>query len=168
MIRLLLVLLVLATGAVVAYGDPEQIARASEQVSQMLDRNSVQPAPPVQIARGQTGEFALQARINGVKAPMVIDTGATSVVLTWETAKAIGVPIEMLEYNVDVETAGGHTKAARLTLDRLAIGKLVERSVPALVVPRGQMKTNLLGMSFLDRLESWEVHADRLMLHGYP
>jgi aspartyl protease family protein len=72
------------------------------------------------------------------------------------------------EYDVDVETAGGHTRAARLTLDRLAIGKLVERSVPALVVPHGQMKTNLLGMRFLDRLESWEVHADRLMLHGYP
>jgi aspartyl protease family protein len=40
--------------------------------------------------------------------------------------------------------------------------------VPALVVPHGQMKTNLLGMSFLDRLESWEVRADKLMLHGYP
>jgi len=99
---------------------------------------------------------------------MVIDTGATSVVLTWETAKAIGLPLEMLEYNVDVETAGGHTKAARLTLDRLAVGHLVEKSVPALVVPRGQMKTNLLGMSFLDRLESWGVKADQLMLHGYP
>jgi clan AA aspartic protease (TIGR02281 family) len=119
-------------------------------------------------ARGKAGEFALHAKINGVKAPMVIDTGATSVVLTWETAKAIGLPLEMLEYNVDVETAGGHTKAARLTLDRLAVGHLVEKSVPALVVPRGQMKTNLLGMSFLDRLESWGVQADRLMLHGYP
>jgi aspartyl protease family protein len=30
------------------------------------------------------------------------------------------------------------------------------------------MKTNLLGMSFLDRLESWEVHADSLVLRGYP
>jgi hypothetical protein len=30
------------------------------------------------------------------------------------------------------------------------------------------MKTNLLGMSFLDRLESWGVRADKLMLHGYP
>jgi hypothetical protein len=30
------------------------------------------------------------------------------------------------------------------------------------------MKTNLLGMSFLDRLESWGVQADRLKLHGYP
>jgi aspartyl protease family protein len=74
----------------------------------------------------------------------------------------------LLEYDVDLETASGHTKAARLTLDRLAIGKLVERSVPALVVAHGQMKTNLLGMSFLDRLESWEVRPDSLKLRGYP
>jgi aspartyl protease family protein len=170
MSRLLLVLIVLVAtaGAVVAYGDPDRIARASDTVSELLRRQAPRPARAVQIARGQSGEFALQAKINGVNAPMVIDTGATSVVLTYETAKAAGLPLELLEYDIDVETAGGHTKAARLTLDRLAIGKLVERSVPALVVPHGQMKTNLLGMSFLDRLESWEVHADRLMLHGYP
>jgi len=166
--RVLLALIVLAAtvGAVVAYKDPEQIARASDTVSQLLRKRTTSRA--VQIPRGQGGEFALQAKINGVSAPMVIDTGATSVVLTYETAKAAGLPLELLEYDVAVETAGVHTRAARLTLDRLAIGKLVERSVPALVVPRGQMKTNLLGMSFLDRLESWEVRADRLMLHGYP
>jgi aspartyl protease family protein len=168
--RILLVLLTLAAtaGAVVAYKDPEQVARASDSVSDMLRGRAMSQARAVQIPRGQGGEFALQARINGINTPMVIDTGATSVVLTWETAKAAGLPLELLEYNVDVETAAGHTRAARLTLDRLAIGKLVERSVPALVVPRGQMKTNLLGMSFLDRLERWEVRADRLMLHGYP
>jgi aspartyl protease family protein len=169
MSRALLVILVLVAtaGAVVAYGDPDQIARAGDTVSELLHRRGTLPARGVQIARGQSGEFTLQARINGVSAPMVIDTGATSVVLTYETAKAAGLPLELLEYDVDVETAGGHTRAARLTLDRLAIGKLVERSVPALVVPHGQMKTNLLGMSFLDRLESWEVRADSLMLHGY-
>lgn len=170
MSRFLLVLLVVvaAVAAGVAYKDPEQIARATDNISNMLRKRSNAAGRAVQIARGQGGEFALKARINGVSAAMVIDTGATSVVLTYETAKAAGLPLELLEYDVDVETAGGHTKAARLTLDRLAIGKLVERSVPALVVPHGQMKTNLLGMSFLDRLESWEVHADRLMLHGYP
>jgi clan AA aspartic protease (TIGR02281 family) len=169
-IRILLVLVMLAAtvGAVVAYGDPERLARAGNTVSDLIRRQAKQPVRAVQISRGQSGEFSLQAKINGVNAPMVIDTGATSVVLTYETAKAAGLPLELLEYDVDVETAGGHTKAARLTLDRLAIGKLVERSVPALVVQHGQMKTNLLGMSFLDRLESWEVRADRLMLHGYP
>jgi aspartyl protease family protein len=166
---LLVVIVLLATaGAVVAYGDPGQIARASNTVSELLHRGTGASARAVQVSRGQTGEFALRAKINGVTAPMVIDTGATSVVLTYETAKAAGLPLELLEYNVDVETAGGRTKAARLTLDRLSIGKLVERSVPALVVPHGQMKTNLLGMSFLDRLESWEVRPDKLMLRGYP
>jgi aspartyl protease family protein len=169
MTRLLLVLFLLAltAGVVAAYKDPEQIARASDRISDLVRRKE-SPSRAVQVPRGQSGEFALQAKINGVATPMVIDTGATSVVLTYETAKAIGLPLELLEYDVDVETAGGHTKAARLTLDRLSIGKLVERSVPALVVPHGQMKSNLLGMSFLDRMESWEVRADKLVLHGYP
>jgi aspartyl protease family protein len=168
--RILLALMVLSAtvGAVVAYKDPEQVARAGETVSELLRKRAAQPTRAVLIARGRSGEFALRAKINGVVAPMVVDTGATSVVLTYETAQAAGLPLELLEYDVNLETAGGHTRAARLTLDRLAIGKLVERSVPALVVPQGQMKTNLLGMSFLDRLESFEVHADRLMLRGYP
>ena len=170
MTRLVLVLFLLAmtASAVVAYKDPERIARYSDTVSDLLRKRSEMPSRAVQIPRGQSGEFAVQARINGVPAAMVIDTGATSVVLTYETAKAVGLPLELLEYDVDVQTAGGHTKAARLSLDRLAIGRLVERSVPALVVPHGTMKTNLLGMSFLDRLESWEMRADRLMLRGFP
>jgi aspartyl protease family protein len=170
MTRLMLVRLLFAATAAgaIAYKDPEAVARASDKVAALLHERPSSPARAVQIPRGQGGEFALRAQINGVAVPMVIDTGATSVVLTYETAKAAGLPLELLDYDVDVETAGGRTRAARLTLDRLAIGKLVERSVPALVVPHGQMKTNLLGMSFLDRLESFEVRADRLVLHGYP
>ncbi len=163
MSRILLVVLVLAAtaGAVVAYGDPDKIARAGDTVSHMLRKRAESPARAVHIARGQSGEFALQAKINGCERPDGDRYRATSVVLTLRDREGRRPAAEILEYDVDVETAGGHTKAARLTLDRLAIGKLVERSVPALVVPRGQMKTNLLGMSFLDRLESWEVRADR-------
>src|SRR5689334_15211809 len=170
MIRFLFVLFLAAATAttVIAYRDPEQLVRASDRVSELLRSRALGPASVVQIPRGTNGEFNIHAKINGIGAPMVIDTGATSVVLTYETAKAVGLPLELLEYDVDLETAGGHTKAARLTLDRLAIGHLVERSVPALVVQHGQMKTNLLGMSFLDRLESWGVRADKLMLTGYP
>jgi aspartyl protease family protein len=169
MTRLVLVLflLVATASAVIAWRDPERMARATDAVSDMLRQRAQQPSRSVQVPRSQGGEFAVMARINGIPAPMVVDTGATSVVLTWETAKAVGLPLEVLEYDVDVETAGGHTKAARLTLDRLAIGRLVERSVPALVAPRGKMKTNLLGMSFLDRLESWEVRNEHLVLRGF-
>jgi aspartyl protease family protein len=30
------------------------------------------------------------------------------------------------------------------------------------------LRTNLLGMSFLNRLESWEVRGDRLVMRGHP
>lgn len=174
MIRLVLALLVVAAplGAVLAYGDPHQLAQTAKSITHALTSASGnhdrQPLRTVEIQRRDNGDFRLRASINGASTAMVIDTGATSVVLTYETAKAAGFPLELLDFNVDLETAGGRTRAAKLTIDKLAIGKLVEHSVPALVVPKGQMKTNLLGMSFLDRLESWEVRADRLKLRGYP
>jgi aspartyl protease family protein len=122
----------------------------------------------VEVVRGQGGDFALAAHINGARVPMVLDTGASSVVLTREAAKTAGLPIEMLDYSVNVDTASGRTQAAPVTLDRLAVGGLVERGVPALVVKSDQLKNNLLGMSFLNRLESWEVRGDRLRMRGAP
>ena len=99
---------------------------------------------------------------------MVLDTGASAVVLTQAAAKAAGLPIEVLTYTVNVDTANGRTHAAPVTLDRLAIGGVIERSVPALVAQSGQLRTNLLGMSFLNRLDSWEVRGDKLRMRGTP
>ena len=182
---LLAIAATMLTVGAVAYGDPARIALAKKTVAaaasdvtgslgELIPKRAPRKSAEkrntrtVAIPREGGGEFALKAKINGVPAAMVIDTGATSVVLTYETAKAIGLPLELLDYDVELETASGRTRAARLTLDRLAIGSIVERSVPALVVPRGAAKSNLLGMSFLDRLESWEVRADRLTIRGYP
>jgi len=174
--RLLIVIAILLLGAgALTYGDAHRIAyvqramaATATQVTTALRANSSASVRAVDIPRKNGGEFAVRAKINNVQAPMLVDTGATSVVLTYETAKAIGLPLELLEYDVELETASGRTRAARLTLDRLAVGTVVERSVPALVVQRGQAKNNLLGLSFLDRLESWEVRNDRMTIRGYP
>ena len=122
----------------------------------------------VAVARTNAGDFNIKAQINGARVAMVLDTGASSVVLTRDDAKAAGLPLEVLAYTVNIDTANGRTRAAPVTLDRIAIGSLVERSVDALVAQPGQLKTSLLGMSFLNRLQSWEVSGDRLMLRGYP
>jgi aspartyl protease family protein len=98
----------------------------------------------------------------------VLDTGASSVVLTRDDARAAGLPLEVLNYTVTIDTANGRTRAAPVTIDRLSIGGLEERSIDALVTQPGQLKTSLLGMSFLNRLQSWEVSGDRLFLRGYP
>jgi aspartyl protease family protein len=97
---------------------------------------------------------------------MVLDTGASSVVLTQEAAKTAGLPLELLNYSVNVDTANGRSRAAPVTIDRLVVGDIVERAVPALIAQPGHLRTSLLGMSFLNRLESWEVRGDKLMLRG--
>jgi aspartyl protease family protein len=122
----------------------------------------------VEIARSAGGSFSVSASVNGARIAMVLDTGASAVVLTQEAAKAAGLPLEVLNYSINVETANGRARAAPVTLDRVSVGGITERSVPALIAPPGQLRSNLLGMSFLNRLESWEVRGDRLLMRGYP
>jgi aspartyl protease family protein len=122
----------------------------------------------VALARAQSSDFQVTTDVNGHSIPMILDTGASSMVLTNEAAKAIGLPVEVIKYSVNIATANGHTKAAEVTLDTVAVGSIIEHSVPALIAQPGQLKTSLLGMSFLNRLQSWEVRGDRLVLRGYP
>jgi aspartyl protease family protein len=122
----------------------------------------------VEIARTSSGSFSVTTQVNGVRVPMVLDTGATAVVLTYEAAKAAGLPLEVIAYTVNVDTANGRTRAAPVTLDRVAIGGIIERAVPALIAQPGRLRTSLLGMTFLNRLESWEVRSDRLLMRAYP
>jgi aspartyl protease family protein len=125
-------------------------------------------ARAVEIVRGRAGDFQVAARVNGARVAMVLDTGASAVVLTQEAAKAAGLPLEVLTYNVNVDTANGRTRAAAVTLDRVTVGGITERAVPALIAQPGQLRTNLLGMSVLNRLESWEVRGDKLVMRGFP
>ena len=125
-------------------------------------------ARTVEIARGRAGEFNIAAQVNGARVPMVLDTGASAVVLTQDAAKAAGLPLEVLSYDVSVDTANGRTRAAAVTLDRIGVGGIVERAVPALIAQPGQLRTSLLGMSFLNRLLGWEVRGEKLIMRGYP
>jgi aspartyl protease family protein len=120
----------------------------------------------VEIARGNRGEFQIVAEINGARIATVYDTGASAVVLTQEAAKAAGLPLDFLNYSVLVETANGRARAAPVTLDRIRVGEITERAVPALIAQPGQLRLSLLGMSFLTRLKSSEVRGDRLVLRA--
>jgi len=141
---------------------------ADRVVAELVPGHVISHGRTVEVVRTRDGDFAITAQINGAHIPVVLDTGASSVVLTHDDAKAAGLPLDLLNYTVSIDTANGRTRAAPVTLDRLAIGGLEERSVEALVVQPGQLRTSLLGMSFLNRLQSWQVNGDRLILKGYP
>jgi aspartyl protease family protein len=159
----------LALILLVGYSYRYELRNVADRVlAELIPGHVVGRGRSVEVARTSGGDFDLAAQINGASVAMVLDTGASSVVLTREDAKAAGLPLEVLAYTVNIDTANGHTRAAPVRLDRIAIGGLVERSVEALVAQPGQLKTSLLGMSFLNRLQSWEVRGDRLLLRGYP
>ena len=120
----------------------------------------------VVISRGLDGSFTIRGRIDDKEARFIFDTGASLVVLTAETAAAVGLRPPAGAYTVPVFTANGATMAAAATIDRLVVGSIVERRVRALVARPGALRENLLGMSFLERLTSYEVRGGRLFLRG--
>ena len=135
-------------------------------LGELLPGRAMSRGGTVEIARGNRGEFQIVAEINGARISTVYDTGASAVVLTQEAAKAAGLPLDFLNYSVQVETANGRTRAAPVTLDRVRVGAIEERQVPALIAQPGQLRMSLLGMSFLNRLKSSEVRGDRLLLRS--
>jgi len=154
----------------VAYSYRAEVRQISDRVlSELMPGRATQRGlRMVEIVRGRSGDFQVAAQVNGTRIAMALDTGASAVELTQEAAKAAGLPLEVLAYNVNIDTANGRTRAASVTLDRVTVGDIEERAVPALVAQPGQLRISLLGMSFLNRLESWEVRGDKLRMRGNP
>lgn len=120
----------------------------------------------VRIRKRLDGHFNATVQINGKSVSMIVDTGATSIVLTPKDAKKAGIDTESLTYRVPVLTANGRAMAARIRLDEVAIGPLDRKKVDALIAQPGALTQSLLGMSFLSRLRSYEFSGDFLTLRG--
>jgi len=160
---------VVALLLVVGYTYRFELRDVSDRVlAELMPGRAATRGNTVEIVKSRAGDFSVAAHINGARVPMVLDTGASAVVLTQEAARAIGLPVGFLTYSVNVETANGRTQAAPVTLEKLTIGGINERAVQALIAQPGQLKVSLLGMSFLSRLESWEVRGDKLLMRSYP
>lgn len=127
----------------------------------------VGPGGDVTITRRADGDFAVLAEVNGVRAQrFAFDTGASSVVLTAENAAALGIRPAESDFTQRVSTANGSVLTAPIRLDSISVGPITERNVDALVSRPGILTTNLLGQSFLQRLPSYEVRGDRLILRS--
>jgi aspartyl protease family protein len=120
----------------------------------------------VQIRRRPDGHFLAKTSVNGVALTMLVDTGASTVVLKRDDAQRLGYDVDKLKYTVPVQTANGTTYAAHVRLRNLTLGTISLNDVEALVAKPGTLKENLLGMSFLSRLRSYEFTTDMLTLRS--
>jgi clan AA aspartic protease (TIGR02281 family) len=115
------------------------------------------------IVAGPGGHFLLKAVVNGVPINFMVDTGASHVVLTIPDARRIGFTANDLEFTQEFESANGTVRAAPVKLRELRIGQFTVYGLEA-SVNGGPLPISLLGMSFLQRLRSYEVADGRLIL----
>jgi len=118
----------------------------------------------VSLLKAGNGHFEARITINGVPVHAVVDTGATTTVLSAADARAVGVDPATLAYVVPVQTANGLARAARFTAGEIAVGTIVRRNMTVLVAEAGTLEQTLLGMSFLGSLSGFDVRGDRMIL----
>ena len=116
------------------------------------------------INKGVSGHFEADVTIDGTPLRMMVDTGASSVVLSYDDAMRLGVNPDNLVFSIDVSTANGPARAAPMTLREVAIGPILRGAIRGMVTEPGRLDQSLLGMSFLETLGSIEITRDELRL----
>jgi aspartyl protease family protein len=115
------------------------------------------------IDAGPHGHFLVEAVVNGVPIDFMVDTGASHVVLSLQDARKLGFMPDHLQFTQKFQSANGTVRAAPVELRELRIGQLRLFDLEA-SVNGGPLPISLLGMSFLQRLSSYEVARGRLIL----
>src|SRR5436305_7038629 len=102
-LRSLAIWAVIVLALLLAYTYRSELRDVGERVlAQFIPGHAISRGHTVEVARGSGGSFALAMQVNGARIPMVLDTGASSVVLTQEAARAAGLPLEILNYSANV------------------------------------------------------------------
>ena len=112
--------------------------------------------------RTEQGHVILDAAVDGASVRFLVDTGASLVTLTPADAQAAGITPRELVFNHRVSTANGSARMAPVTLREVRIGQLSIYDVPASVLEH--LNISLLGMSFLSRLQSYEMRDGKLTI----
>jgi len=138
----------LPPGETVVYGSDERGERA------------------VRVRRRPDGHFSIRMQVNGAPVTMLVDTGASTIVLRTADARLAGIDVDRLNYTVPVQTANGTAYAAAVRLRNVSVGPIQVEGVDALVAKPGVLNESLLGMNFLRRLRSYEFSGEFLTLRS--
>lgn len=132
-------------------GSPLSITDSDGRISVVLEKMA-------------NGHFEVRAQVNGIPIQVMIDTGATSTVLSAQDAVKIGYELNNLSFNTPIMTANGRANAARITLNEIRIGDITRYNLPVLVAEPGRLDQSLLGMNFISTLSGFDMRGQRLTL----
>lgn len=118
----------------------------------------------VELEQNRNAQYQTDIEIEGTSLHAMVDTGATFVTLTAEDARQINIDPPASAFNMQMQTANGTSRVARVRLRQIRINDIVVHDVDALVAQPGALGITLLGMSFLKRLDSFQVADGRFVM----
>ena len=136
--------------------------RAVGSESASRETETVRAANTLVYPANEQGHVIVEAVVNGASMRLLLDTGASLVTLTAQDARAAGLHRGELVFNQRVSTANGFVRMAQATLREVRISQLSIYDVPAAVLEN--LNISLLGMSFLSRLQSYEMRNGKLTI----
>jgi aspartyl protease family protein len=138
---------------------------AAEQPAAEVEEKEEERRTPDQMVvdAGPGGHFFVKADIDGNEVGFLVDTGASMVALSSTDAEQMGYSLSQLEFTGRANTANGIARFAPIMLSQIAIGDIVVNDVQA-VIMEGPMSKSLLGMTFLRKLEGFEIKNDQLIM----
>jgi aspartyl protease family protein len=121
------------------------------------------PSNALALRADRLGHFVADGAVNGAPVRFLVDTGASYVSLGIDEAASAGIGRSTLRFTQRMHTANGVVMTAPVTLREVRIGQLVVTDVPA-VVHDAPLGVALLGMSFLKRLDGYEMRDGQLLM----
>lgn len=115
------------------------------------------------VTRSRDGHFWIRAKFNGVPIRMMVDTGASNVVLSPKDANSVGLRPDLLNFSSQAITANGAVPIARSTVTSVAIGDQTFFDVPV-TVNGVEMDGSLMGLTLLNQFGSVEFRGDTMIL----
>lgn len=137
--------------------------RGQAQAAEMPAVHAPARGPAAQVLKAADGHYWADAVIDGRAVRVMVDTGASVVVLTPADAARLGLDLGSDDFSGTVVTASGPVRAAPVELKTVAVAGARVDKVDALVVAEG-LPHSLLGMSYLGRLSGFTATPGALTL----
>ncbi len=145
---------------------PVEPAQSLEEESKEAEKRRAFYSGEVRIPAGRNNQFYVDGKVNNRSQHFLIDTGASYVALRESEALRAGVRVYAQDFKYKISTANGTIKAARATVKELDVKGIRVKDVEAFIIPDDKLDINLLGMSYLSRIDSIRTEKNQMVLKG--
>lgn len=165
MVRYSLIWAAIVAALLLGFTFRDELGFVSRRVTAELAPSQPLASGPREMAviREGDGHFYVMGTVNRQPVRFLIDTGASDIALSPADARRLGVDLGSLVFSRSFETANGTGRGAPFVAESLSVGPIRLSDVP-MTINAAPMQSSLLGLSYLNQLESYEVRGRTLYL----